>query len=65
MDGRQEIEHAKQSVSGKQTMFETKGVQPGVEYQFWVTASTKIGEGQSSKVVTQVASTRGNECVMI
>ncbi|KAK9752839.1 Immunoglobulin I-set domain [Popillia japonica] len=58
MDGRQEIEHAKQSISGQQTAYEAKGVQPGVEYQFWVTASTKVGEGQSSKVVTQVASTR-------
>ncbi|KAK9752837.1 Immunoglobulin I-set domain [Popillia japonica] len=50
MDGRQEIEHAKQSISGQQTAYEAKGVQPGVEYQFWVTASTKVGEGQSSKV---------------
>lgn len=61
MDGRQEIEHAKQSVSGQQTVYEAKGIQPGVEYQFWVTASTKIGEGQSSKVVTQIASTRGDK----
>ncbi|XP_017775727.1 PREDICTED: Down syndrome cell adhesion molecule-like protein Dscam2 [Nicrophorus vespilloides] len=58
MDGRQEIDHAKQTISSQHTSFEVKGVQPHVEYQFWVTASTRIGEGQSSRVVTQVASNR-------
>ncbi|XP_022918386.1 cell adhesion molecule Dscam2 isoform X1 [Onthophagus taurus] len=58
MDGRQEIDHAKQPISSQHTNYEAKGIQPNVEYQFWVTASTRIGEGQSSRVVTQVASNR-------
>lgn len=58
MEGRQEIDHTKQTISSQHTSYEVKGIQPHVEYQFWVTASTRIGEGQSSKVVTQVASNR-------
>lgn len=64
MDGRQEIDHAKQTISSQQTSYETKGVQQHMEYQFWVTASTRIGEGQSSKVVSQVASSRGKSIVI-
>lgn len=59
MDGRQEIDHAKQTVPSQHTSYEAKGLQPHVEYQFWITASTRIGEGQSSRVVTQVATSRG------
>ncbi|KAJ8974837.1 hypothetical protein NQ317_006679 [Molorchus minor] len=58
MDGRQEVDNAKQTVSGQHTNFEVKGVQSHIEYQFWVSASTRIGEGQSSKVVSQIATPR-------
>lgn len=59
MDGRQEVDNAKQTISGQHTVFEVKAIQSHIEYQFWVTASTRIGEGQSSKVVSQVATSRG------
>lgn len=60
-DGRQEIDNGKQIISSHTTAFEVKNVQQHVEYQFWVTASTRIGEGQSSKVVHQVVSGRGKK----
>ncbi|CAH1170098.1 unnamed protein product [Phaedon cochleariae] len=58
MDGRTEIDNARQTVSGQHTAFEVKSVQSHIEYQFWVTASTRMGEGQKSKVVSQVATPR-------
>ncbi len=33
-------------------------LQPGRQYQFWVTAVTSVGEGKSSNVVTQTPSDR-------
>lgn len=59
MDGRHEIDNAKQTISSQHTVFEVKGIQSHIEYQFWVTASTRIGEGQSSKVVSQLPTSRG------
>jgi Fibronectin type III domain len=59
MDGRQEVDHAKQTISSQQTNYEAKGLQSHIEYQFWITASTRIGEGQSSRVSSQIASNRG------
>lgn len=53
------MDHAKQTISSQQNVYEAKGIQPHMEYQFWVTASTRIGEGQSSRVVSQVATSRG------
>ncbi|XP_049818857.1 Down syndrome cell adhesion molecule-like protein Dscam2 isoform X3 [Aethina tumida] len=58
MDGRKEVDHGKQTISSQHFNFDVKGVQSHIEYQFWVTASTRIGEGQSSRVVTQIATTR-------
>uniref|UniRef100_A0A6P7FSC5 Down syndrome cell adhesion molecule-like protein Dscam2 n=1 Tax=Diabrotica virgifera virgifera TaxID=50390 RepID=A0A6P7FSC5_DIAVI len=58
MDGRTEVDNARQTISSQNTIFEVKSVQSHIEYQFWVTASTRIGEGQSSKVVSQVATPR-------
>ncbi|XP_063920715.1 cell adhesion molecule Dscam2 isoform X4 [Zophobas morio] len=58
MDGREEVDHIKQTISSQHTSYEVKGVQSHIEYQFWVTASTRIGEGQSSKVVSQVATSQ-------
>ncbi|XP_076273021.1 Down syndrome cell adhesion molecule 2 isoform X3 [Rhynchophorus ferrugineus] len=57
-DGRQEIDNGRQIISSHNTVFEVKNVQQHVEYQFWVTASTRIGEGQSSKVVNQIVTSR-------
>uniref|UniRef100_A0A1B0GKQ0 Down syndrome cell adhesion molecule-like protein Dscam2 n=2 Tax=Lutzomyia longipalpis TaxID=7200 RepID=A0A1B0GKQ0_LUTLO len=38
--------------------YEAKGLQAHVEYQFWVTASTRVGEGKSSRVASQITSNR-------
>ncbi|XP_057341455.1 cell adhesion molecule Dscam2 isoform X1 [Microplitis mediator] len=50
MDGREELNHGKRVLPATNTFFEVTGLQQRVEYQFWVTASTRIGEGQSSTV---------------
>ena len=60
VDGRDELNHGKRNLPSQHTSFEAKGLQQHVEYQFWVTASTRVGEGQSSKVVAQVPTSRGN-----
>ncbi|KAF5279124.1 hypothetical protein FQA39_LY05802 [Lamprigera yunnana] len=58
MDGRKEVDHAKQTISGQQTNYEAKGLQSHIEYQFWITACTRIGEGLGSRVVSQVPTAR-------
>lgn len=62
MNGEEELNHMKRTLPSHHLTYETKGLQPNLEYQFWVTASTKIGEGQSSKVATQILSTTRSEC---
>lgn len=57
-DDKQGKDSIRQTISSQHTNYEVKGVQALVEYQFWVTASTRIGEGQSSRVVSQVATQR-------
>ncbi|XP_025423992.1 Down syndrome cell adhesion molecule-like protein Dscam2 isoform X3 [Sipha flava] len=56
MNGEEELNHMKRTLPSHHLTYEAKGLQPHLEYQFWVTASTKIGEGQSSKVATQILS---------
>ncbi|XP_050537388.1 cell adhesion molecule Dscam2 isoform X2 [Daktulosphaira vitifoliae] len=56
LNGGEELNHMKRTLPSHQTTYEAKGLQQQVEYQFWVTASTKVGEGQSSKVATQILS---------
>ncbi|KAK6627070.1 hypothetical protein RUM44_009547 [Polyplax serrata] len=41
------------------TFYEVKNLRQQVEYQFHVTASTRIGEGESSRTVSQFATNRG------
>ncbi|XP_044016886.1 Down syndrome cell adhesion molecule-like protein Dscam2 isoform X3 [Aphidius gifuensis] len=50
MDGREELNHGKRVLPATNLFFEVTGLQQHVEYQFWVTASTRSGEGQSSTV---------------
>lgn len=59
VDGREELNHGKRTIPSQHTSYEAKGLQPHVEYQFWVTASTRVGEGQSSRVVAQMPTNRG------
>ncbi|VVC39650.1 Hypothetical protein CINCED_3A005038 [Cinara cedri] len=57
MNGEEELNHMKRTLPSHHTTYEAKGLQSHLEYQFWVTAVTKIGEGQSSKVAMQILST--------
>ena len=43
--------------------FKASNLKKKERYEFWVTASTIIGEGQPSKSVTQSPSTRGKTSV--
>lgn len=56
MNGEEEINHMKRTVSSHHLTFEAKALQPHLEYQFWVSATTKVGEGPSSEVATQILS---------
>ncbi|GFG32700.1 hypothetical protein Cfor_00545 [Coptotermes formosanus] len=58
VDARGEVKHEKHNVPSQHTTFEFKGLEQRAEYQFWVTAFTRVGEGQSSRVVAQVPTSR-------
>ncbi|XP_078052119.1 Down syndrome cell adhesion molecule 2 [Augochlora pura] len=58
VDGREELNHGKRQLPAASTYFEATDLQQHVEYQFWVTASTRVGEGQSSRVAAQVPTNR-------
>ncbi|XP_063239602.1 LOW QUALITY PROTEIN: cell adhesion molecule Dscam2-like [Bacillus rossius redtenbacheri] len=58
VDGRDELNHAKLSLGSQHASYEAQGLQQHVEYQYWVTASTRVGEGQSSRVASQVPTSR-------
>lgn len=54
----EELDHEKRNLPGTHTVFEIKNIQQQVEYQFWITAVTRIGEGQSSSVVSQISNNK-------
>ncbi|XP_043495200.1 Down syndrome cell adhesion molecule-like protein Dscam2 isoform X8 [Polistes fuscatus] len=58
VDGQGELNHGKRNLPATNTHFEATGLQQHVEYQFWVTGITRVGEGQSSKVAAQVPTNR-------
>lgn len=58
VNGREEMNNDKRNLPTQQTYYESKNLQPHMEYQFWVTASTRVGEGKSSRVASQVTSNR-------
>ena len=53
-----EKSHTSQQVSGGVTTFRVGTLRPGTQHQFWVTASTRRGEGRSSQVVSKTPSSR-------
>lgn len=65
MDGTNELNHVKRNLPGSHTTFEMKNIQPQVEYQFWITAVTRVGEGQSSSVVSQSANAKSNYILVL
>ncbi|XP_059226041.1 cell adhesion molecule Dscam2 isoform X4 [Stomoxys calcitrans] len=58
VNGREELNNEKRSLASQQTYYEAKNLHAHMEYQFWVTASTRVGEGKSSKVVSQITTSR-------
>ncbi|XP_073841216.1 cell adhesion molecule Dscam2-like [Musca autumnalis] len=58
VNGREELNNEKRSLPSQQTYYEAKNLHPHMEYQFWVTASTRVGEGKSSKVSSQITTNR-------
>lgn len=48
-----------QKVPPNQLTYEATGLDKQRRYDFWVTASTNIGEGEASKIVTLGPSVRG------
>lgn len=58
VNGREELNHDKKTLPSQQLYYEAKNLQSLIEYQFWVSASTRIGEGHSSRVVSAMTSTR-------
>ncbi|XP_052861471.1 cell adhesion molecule Dscam2 isoform X1 [Anopheles cruzii] len=58
VNGREELNNDKRNLQAHQQHFEAKQLQSHTEYQFWVSASTRVGEGKSSRVVSQLTSNR-------
>ncbi|XP_055627632.1 cell adhesion molecule Dscam2 isoform X6 [Toxorhynchites rutilus septentrionalis] len=58
VNGREELSNDKRNVPSHTLFFEAKQLQSHTEYQFWVSASTRVGEGKSTRVVSQMASNR-------
>ncbi|XP_066599034.1 cell adhesion molecule Dscam2 isoform X3 [Prorops nasuta] len=58
VDGQEELNHGKKTLPATSTYYEATSLQQHVEYQFWVTGSTRVGEGQSSRVAAQVPTNR-------
>jgi len=53
-------EPSSQKVPPNQLTHEASGLDKQRRYEFWVTASTNIGEGEASKIVTLGPSVRGD-----
>lgn len=58
VNGREELNHEKRSLGAQVLNYEAKGLQAHIEYQFWVTASTRVGEGKSSRVASAITNNR-------
>lgn len=44
---------------GNPVTYESRGLKEDQSYDFWVSASTSVGEGEPTSVVTQKTDTRG------
>ncbi|XP_046808500.1 Down syndrome cell adhesion molecule-like protein Dscam2 [Lucilia cuprina] len=58
VNGREELNNEKRSLPSQQAYYEAKNLHPHIEYQYWVTASTRVGEGKSSRVASQITTNR-------
>lgn len=58
VNGREELNHEKRNLGPQTLSYEAKSLQAHIEYQFWVTASTRVGEGKSSRVASAITANR-------
>lgn len=58
VNGREELNHEKRNMGPQTLNYEAKGLQAHIEYQFWVSASTRVGEGKSSRVASAITTNR-------
>lgn len=58
VNGREELNHEKRNLGPQTLSYEAKDLQAHIEYQFWVTASTRVGEGKSSRVSSALTTNR-------
>ena len=54
-----DVEAKSQKVPQYQMMYDVSGLEKSKAYEFWVTASTNIGEGQASKSIVALTSDKG------
>lgn len=47
VNGREELNNEKRSLPSQQAYYEAKNLHPHMEYQFWVTASTRVGRARA------------------
>lgn len=50
---------------GNPTSFEARGMSENQMYEFWVSASTSVGEGEPTAVVAQATNTRGGWLIIV
>lgn len=50
--------------NGYPVTYEARGLAENQMYEFWVSASTSVGEGEPTSVVAQATNTRG-KCVRV
>lgn len=58
VNGREELNHEKRNFGPQTFSYEAKSLQAHIEYQFWVSASTRVGEGKTSRIATAITSNR-------
>lgn len=63
LEGGRERDSTKKKLSPTQTHYQTSELRKGEAYEFWVTAFTKVGEGQSTQVVYSTISNRGERTI--
>lgn len=61
----QERDTAKKKLSPLESHYQATNLQKGEAYEFWITAFTRIGEGQSTQVVYATISNRGRSTIPI
>lgn len=61
LEAGRERDSTKKKLPPTQNHFQTSELRKGEAYEFWVTAFTKVGEGQSTQVVYSTISSKGEK----